>query len=133
MVGCELALWLTKDLGRKVTIVESLDQLLAVNGPLCSANSEMLKRLVPFYGTKVLCRTSAVETSETGLMVRNLDTGAEEDILADTVILAVGFNPDRTLFEKMQDAAEIYAVGDCKEFRNIHSAIWDAFEVANHI
>ena len=133
MVGCELALWLTKDLGKEVTLVESLDKLLAVNGPLCSANSEMLKRLVPFYGTTVLCRTSAVETTENGLLVRNLDTGAEEELLADTVILAVGFNPDRKLFETLQDAPELYAIGDCKEFHNIHSAIWDAFEVANHL
>ena len=51
MVGCELALWLTKDLGKKVTIVEALPKLLAVNAPICSANSEMLERLVPFYGT----------------------------------------------------------------------------------
>ena len=33
MVGCELALWLTKDLGKKVTIVEALPKLLAVNAP----------------------------------------------------------------------------------------------------
>jgi len=133
MVGCELALWLTKDFGKQVTIVESLDSLLEVNAPLCSANSEMLKRLVPFCGTKVLCRTKAVRTTAGGLLVRNLNTEAEEELAVDTVILAVGFCPDRALYDEMQDAAEIYAVGDCKEFHNIHSAIWDAFEVANHI
>ena len=64
MVGCELALWLTKDLGKKVTIVEALPKLLAVNAPICSANSEMLERLVPFYGTDVRCRTTAVKATE---------------------------------------------------------------------
>ena len=133
MVGCELALWLTKDLGKKVTIVETLPKLLAVNAPICSANSEMLERLVPFYGTDVRCRTTAVKATENGLVIRDLDTGAEETIPADTVILAVGFTPDRELYNAMQECDEVYAIGDCKEFHNVHSAVWDAFEVANHI
>ena len=133
MVGCELALWLTKDLGKKVTIVEALPKLLAVNAPICSANSEMLERLVPFYGTDVRCRTTAVTATENGLIIRDLDTGAEETIPADTVILAVGFTPDRELYNAMQECDEVYAIGDCKEFHNVHSAVWDAFEVANHI
>lgn len=133
MVGCELALWLTKDLGKKVTIVEALPKLLAVNAPICSANSEMLERLVPFYGTDVRCRTTAVKVTENGLIIRDLDTGAEETIPADTVILAVGFTPDRELYNAMQECDEVYAIGDCKEFHNVHSAVWDAFEVANHI
>ncbi|MFA9378633.1 MAG: FAD-dependent oxidoreductase, partial [Lachnotalea sp.] len=41
LVGCETALWLAQQ-GKKVTIVEALHKLLAVNGPLCHANSEML-------------------------------------------------------------------------------------------
>ena len=133
MVGCELALWLTKDLGKKVTIVEALPKLLAVNAPICSANSEMLERLVPFYGTDVRCRTTAVKATENGLVIRDLDTGAEESIPADTVILAVGFTPDRELYNAMQECDEVYDIGDCKEFHNVHSAVWDAFEVANHI
>lgn len=133
MVGCELALWLTKDLGKKVTIVEALPKLLAVNAPICSANSEMLERLVPFYGTDVRCRTTSVKATENGLVIRDLDTGAEESIPADTVILAVGFTPDRELYNAMQECDEVYAIGDCKEFHNVHSAVWDAFEVANHI
>ena len=133
MVGCELALWLTKDLGKKVTIVEALPKLLAVNAPICSANSEMLERLVPFYGTDVRCRTTAVKATENGLVICDLDTGAEESIPADTVILAVGFTPDRELYNAMQECDEVYAIGDCKEFHNVHSAVWDAFEVANHI
>ena len=81
MVGCELALWLTKDLGKKVTIVETLPKLLAVNAPICSANSEMLERLVPFYGTDVRCRTTAVKATENGLVIRDLDTGAASGAL----------------------------------------------------
>ena len=59
------------------------------------------------------------------------ETGCE--IPADTVILAVGFQPDAALLEEMRDAPELYAIGDCRQFKNVHQAVWDAFEVANHI
>ncbi len=47
LVGCETALWL-RGQGRNVTLVEALSKPLAVNGPLCHANSEMLEALLPF-------------------------------------------------------------------------------------
>ena len=93
----------------------------------------MLERLVPFHGTDVRCRTTAVKATDNGLVIRNLETNEEETIPADTIILAVGFTPDQELYDAMQESEELYAIGDCKEFHNVHSAVWDAFEVANHI
>jgi pyruvate/2-oxoglutarate dehydrogenase complex dihydrolipoamide dehydrogenase (E3) component len=58
---------------------------------------------------------------------------AEGRLDADTVILAVGFTPDAGLYHEMQDADEIYAIGDCRQFKNVHQAVWDAYEVANHL
>ena len=63
LVGCELALWLA-DQGKKVTIVEVQNKLLAINGPLCHANSEMLERLVPFKGVEVLTSAKIIKTKE---------------------------------------------------------------------
>lgn len=133
MVGCELALWLRRDCGKQVTIVEALQKLLAVNAPLCSANKEMLERLIPFHGVAVRTNATAVKAVEHGVLIRNLDSGEEQTLEADTVILAVGFRSDTALYDQMQDAAELYAVGDCRQFKNVHQAIWDSFEVANHI
>ena len=133
MVGCELALWLTKDLHKKVAIVEALPRLMAVNGPICSANKDMLERLVPFHGTEVFCRSTAVETTEQGIKIRSLDTQKEQELQADTIILSIGFLPEQDLYLHMQDVPELYAIGDCREVKNVHQAIWDAFEVANHI
>lgn len=39
LVGCETALWLAQN-GKKVTIVEAMDKLMAVNKPLCHATAE---------------------------------------------------------------------------------------------
>ncbi len=133
MVGCELALWLRQDLGKAVTVVESLEKLLAVNAPICSANSEMLVRLIPFSGCRVLTDTSAVTTTAVGLRVKNSKTGEESEVAADTVILAVGFRSDTALYDQMQDEPGIYAIGDCRQFKNVHQAVWDAYVVANHI
>lgn len=133
MVGCELALWLCKDCGKKVTVVEGLDKLLAVNAPLCSANRDMLERLIPFVGCDVYVKTTASRVTENGVILKNLETNEETEINADTVILAVGFESDDSLFRQMQDADEIYAIGDCRQFKNVHQAVWDAYEVANHL
>ena len=133
MVGCELALWLRKDLGKSVTVVETLGKLLAVNAPLCSANRDMLEQLIPFTGCDVLVNTAAVKVTAGGVQVKDIRTGEEKELPADTIILAVGFQPDTTLYDEMQDADELYAVGDCKQFKNVHQAIWDAFEIANNL
>lgn len=133
MVGCETALWLAKDLKKQVTIVESLPKLLSVNAPLCSANKEMLERLVPFHGVDVKCGTTAVQAMVDGLRIRNIASGVEDEIPTDTVVLAVGFEPDTALAEQMRHVAEVYDIGDCHEFHNVHRAVWDAYEVANHI
>ena len=133
MVGCEIALWLAKDLKKQVTVVEALDRLMAVNAPICSANRDMLECLIPFTGCDVRLHTTAVRTTETGLLLRDLKSGEENGIAADSVILAVGFVPNDRLFRELRDSDEIYALGDCRQFKNVHQAVWDAFEVANHI
>lgn len=53
LVGCELALWLRKqDSTREVTLVEALPDVLMVGTPVCDANTDMLKALLPFHGVK---------------------------------------------------------------------------------
>ena len=39
---------------KRVTIVEALDRLMAINGPLCHANKDMLGRLIPYRGVKTV-------------------------------------------------------------------------------
>ena len=133
MVGCELALWLRKDLGKQVVLVEQLDKILSVNAPLCSANRDMLAGLVSFTGCDVRVNTTVAGVTATGAILKDMATGEETEIKADAVALAVGFTSQQSLFDEMQDADEIYAVGDCRQFKNVHQAIWDAYEVANHI
>ena len=131
LVGCETALWLAQH-GRKVTIVEALDKILAVNGPLCHANKDMLERLVPFNGVEVVTGAK-VKSYQDGVLTAETDEG-EKKISCNSVILAVGYREEDSLYRQLEfDVPEIYLLGDARKVSNIMYAIWDAFEVANHI
>lgn len=129
LVGCETALWLAQK-GVKVTIVEALHKLLAVNGPLCHANSEMLEALIPFNGIDVKC-SSTVKAVEGGKVIV-VSGGEETAIEADSVILCVGYREEKSLYEAVsQKLDNVRLIGDANRVSNIMYAIWDAYEVAN--
>lgn len=131
LVGCETALWLAEQ-GKNVTIVEVLDRLMAVNGPLCHANKDMLERLLPYHGVKAI--TSARVTGYRGGILHASCGGEEREIACDSVILAVGYQEEDSLYRQLEfDVPELYLLGDARKVSNIMYAIWDAFEVANHI
>lgn len=123
LVGCETALWLAQH-GKKVTIVEALDKLLAVNGPLCHANKDMLERLVPYHGVETV--TSARVTGYAEGVLTAVCGGKERQIPCDSVILAVGYREEDTLYRELEfEVPEIYLLGDAKKVSNIMYAIWD--------
>lgn len=131
LVGCELALWL-KEKGKNVTIVEIMDKLLALNGPLCHANSEMLERLIPFKGINLLTGSKVVKTTDKGVLVES--GGNVQEISGDSVVLAVGYNSEKSIYEQLKyDIGDIHLIGDARKVSNIMYAIWDAYEVARSI
>ena len=131
LVGCETALWLAQH-GRHVTLVEALDKLMAVNGPLCHANKDMLERLVPFHGVQVMTGAK-VNGYQDGILSITTTDGAQK-LSCDSVILSVGYKEENSLYHELEfDVPEIYLLGDANKVSNIMYGIWDAFEVANHI
>lgn len=131
LVGCETALWLAQH-GKKVTIVEALDKIMAVNGPLCHANKDMLEALLPFHGIDIVT-SGKVSGYQNGVLKVAMADG-EKEIPCDSVILSVGYKEENALYQEVQfDVPELYLLGDAKKVSNIMYAIWDAFEVANHI
>ena len=131
LVGCETALWLAQH-GKKVTIVETLDGLMAANGPLCHANRDMLEALLPFQGVTVV--TGAEVKCYRNGVLSLAAAGRGREIPCDSVILAVGYREEDSLYRELEfDVPELYLMGDARKVSNIMYAIWDAFEVANHI
>lgn len=131
LVGCEMALDLAQK-GKKVTILEALPKIMAVNGPICSANKEMLEELLPFHGVDIICNAK-VTGFQDGAVSYETD-GKTEKLDADSVILSVGYRSADELYHELKfDVADLYLLGDAGKVSNIMYAIWDAFEVANHI
>lgn len=131
LVGCETALWLAQH-GKKVTIVETLDGLMAANGPLCHANRDMLEALLPFQGVTVV--TGAEVKCYRNGVLSLAAAGRGREIPCDSVILAVGYREEDSLYRELEfDVPELYLLGDARKVSNIMYAIWDVFEVANHI
>ncbi|MEG1798033.1 MAG: FAD-dependent oxidoreductase [Clostridium sp.] len=131
LVGCELAIWLA-DKGKEVTLVELQDKLLSINGPLCHANSDMLEKLVPFRGVEVLTSSKIVKCTEDGVV---LDVNGEiQNRQCDSVVLAVGFSSENSLYEELKyNYSDIHLIGDARKVSNIMYAIWDGFEVASKL
>ena len=131
LVGCETALLLAQN-GIHVTIVEALDKVMAVNGPLCAANKEMLEALLPFNGVEIITGAKVTEFANGEVKVDTKE--GSKTIMSDSVILSVGYKEENTLYNNLQfDIPDLYLLGDAKKVSNIMYAIWDAFEVANHI
>ena len=131
LVGCETALHLAQE-GRKVTVVEALDSIMSVNGPLCHANKDMLEQLLPYNGVDIICRAKAEGYKDGVLTVAA--GGETRSLSCDSVILSVGYAEKDSLYRELEfEVPEIYLLGDARKVANIMYAVWDSYEVANHI
>ncbi len=131
LVGCETALWLHEQ-GKKVTIVEKMSDILKLNAPLCHANLDMLLELIEYKKIEVKTNSFISKKTDIGFLI---DTnGIEEEIDADSVVLAIGYTPENKLYNDIKNETDdIHLIGDASHVNNIMYAIWDAYEVAKNI
>ena len=131
LVGCETALHLAQH-GAEVTIVEALPDILKKGTPLAPMNEWMLRDLLAFNKVKVINNAQLTKVTNEGAVI-SVD-GTEKALPADTVIIAVGYKANNSLFIELDKAVgNVYNLGDSREVRNIRGAIWDAFEVARSL
>ena len=129
LVGCETALWLTQ-MGKAVTVVEMLADVLTSGKPVPHMNKIMLLDLMTQAGVKKITKSSVLSVNEEGavLIDRNF---RQTTIPADTVVAAIGFTANNQLFKELYGEVEnLYNVGDSEVAANIMDAIWTANEVA---
>ena len=92
----------------------------------------MLEALLPYKKISVVTNAS-VRSFENGRVLVQTPQG-EQTLLADDVILCVGYREQNDLYHQLEfDVADLHLVGDARKVANIMYAIWDAFEVANHL
>jgi len=125
LVGSEVALYLGKQ-GKKVAAVECLTAMRDVYG----ANALDLKQQLDGAKVKILENTDVLEIAKQGIIIAD-KRGKKSTIEADTIILAVGLEPNRELAESLAGKApEVYAIGDCAESRRVLDAMAEAFHTA---
>ena len=123
LTGCEIAYDLYLQ-GKKPTIVEMKDDLIAVKG-ICLANSSFLRDFFNANKVPVHLETGVAEVLEDGVIAKAKD-GSTFKIDADSVILSVGYIPT-PLAEKSK---HVHLVGDAKKIGNLRTVIWNAWDVA---
>lgn len=92
----------------------------------------MLEKLLPFHGVAIQCG-ARVTGYRDGILTATV--GEETKTFpADSVVLCVGYRSESALYQTIaKKVDECYLLGDARKVANIMYAIWDAFEVANHI
>lgn len=131
LVGAETGLWLRQQ-GKEVTLIEATSQILGGPHGMPFMNYDMLKDLLNY--NKVGIMTSSIVTGVTENGVNVETKNGNKSVEADTVIFAVGYKPNNSLYDELQETVDdIYLLGDAKNVRNIMYAIWDAYEIARNI
>ena len=131
LVGCELALWLAKQ-GRHVSIVEALDDILMLNGPLCPSNLEMLRLLLEQHGVDIVTRAKATEYKAGELLLETSE--GSRRIPATGVVQCVGYTENNALYEACRyGKPSVHKIGDARMVANIMNAIWDAYELGSSL
>ncbi|MCX6005065.1 MAG: FAD-dependent oxidoreductase [Chloroflexi bacterium] len=129
MVGCETGLYLAAK-GKQVAIVEMLKRAAHDMYPM------VRRRLMDgLRANKVILFTSACceEISAGGVTVTTGE-GKRETIPADTVVIAVGYQSDNSLFKQLQGKAPlIYCIGDAFSPRRILEAVHEGYRTGLQI
>lgn len=121
--GCEIAYDLYLQ-GKKPTIVEMKDDLIAVTG-VCLANSSYLRDFFNANKVPVHLETKLGEVKKDAVTVIGKD-GKSFDIPADSVILSVGYNPTPVA----KKGGKVSVVGDAEKVGNLRTVIWGAWDIA---
>jgi len=126
LTGCEIAYDLSLK-GKKPTIVEMKDDLIAVKG-VCLANSSYLREYFALHKTPIHLEKTVKEITDDGVII--VDKNGEELALKGSkVILSVGYIPSPVIERRKN----YYLVGDCDSVGNLRTVIWRAWDVAMKI
>jgi 2-enoate reductase len=118
-VGCGVAEWLAQQ-GKKVRIVERLGTVAADLGlnDMAAQLGRLEKLGVEMYtGRKIL------QINSRGVLVES--DGKTEQIEGETIVLAMGAQPDNNLAQALEPQVDVYVAGDCAGVRKTVNAVYE--------
>lgn len=129
--GCDGALEMASEMGKKVTIVEML--------PECGKDVFFINKITLFNrlaesGVQLMTNTKVVSIDETGLTVEKADKTTEK-LEADTIISAFGMKADLTTVNAVKEKyhTKTRVIGDSNRLGKIGEAIRDGFYAATSL
>ena len=127
VTGLETAETLSAE--HKVTVVEMLDK---VGGNLYPSITMHLAQEIMKHGGAIAKGMQLVAVTETGVTVKDVKTGEESQIPADTVVLAMGVRSNRPDIEAFRKAYgdRLILVGDAAKPGQIYDALHSAHDRA---
>ncbi len=130
MVGCETAEFLLAEKAiTGVTVLEMLDKI-AEN--ISSTYRPFFLSRLKKAGIAIETNTKICEISSRGLKVEQ--SGVEKFIEGDSIILAVGYEPDPRMARKFEKAAEqFHLIGDCSKAGLIRDAVEQGFLIGREV
>lgn len=134
-IGMETAIWLSKK-GKYVSVVEYTDKIMGGKGNVAGGDYSMVMNYIKYYNITMYLNSYISKLESNNAVIRAVKTDKNSTIKADTVILAVGYQPENQLYNKIRNSCsikEIYNIGDSKNVANIYYAIHEAYEIANNI
>ena len=133
LTGCELAYDLAAVEGKKVTLVEGLDDIMSSGPAVPMAVNTMLRDLLDKYGVDIRTGRMISAVNDEGAVVKAKD-GTIETIPADQVIMAIGLRPKKDMTDELRETGiEVYKAGDGAKVGNIRSCTATAYEIARNL
>lgn len=128
-VGIETGIWLSQN-GRTVTVVEMLSALQPNAAPHVRQHAEEIMRV---RNIPALTEATVTEIQDAGVAVQKKD-GETIVIPADTVVYAVGYRAEDTLYKEMaRSGMEVYNIGDSDLVSNVYNAVHNAYDLVNRL
>ena len=131
MVGCETAEFLSQ-CAKQVTKVIILEMLGSIATDMSSTYRPFFLARLTKIGIGMETNTRVEEITSKGVKVSQ--KGVDRFIEGDTVVLAIGFQPDKRLAEELKDkVTSLYLIGDCNKPRKIKESIEEGFHLGASI
>jgi 2,4-dienoyl-CoA reductase-like NADH-dependent reductase (Old Yellow Enzyme family)/NADPH-dependent 2,4-dienoyl-CoA reductase/sulfur reductase-like enzyme len=133
-IGVQIAYTIAaKRLAESVTIVEPLP-VSTLGYDMEMVNMLLLVMvLLPKYGVQGFTNTQIKEITDHSVIAVD-GNGKRQKIEADSVIVAMGYSPDSTLYKELRGyVRELYAVGDCVKAREVADAVHEAACIARQL
>ena len=128
-VGCEVA-ELLAERGNKVTIVELLNEMA---GKLSFMSRNFLLYNLAKKGVAMVTGARCEQIAGEGLIITSR-RGRQQTIPADTVVIAAGSTPNRSLAMELEGKVKsLYVIGDCVEPRRIANAVEEGFRIGSEL